>query len=492
MATASQVGAHRLRRRGGDAQARDEVRAARSSDSRGTRPTEAAAQRARRRVHAASTTCAQRRPIAAPRCATSCAGSGWRRGAPRVATRVIELRRCHERARTRLRRATALIGERAAARAAQLHVAGAATYTDDIAEPRGTLHVAVGAAPGRTRASSRSISTAVRAAPGVVAVVTAGGIPGRQRRRPDPARRSDLRPRPGRVRRASRCSPWRRPSVKAARRAAKLARFDYRAVARDPDHRRRAGGAERTCCRRCTSRAAMPRPRIARRRTGCAARLRGGGQDHFYLEGQIALAVPREHGGMQIHARRSIRAKCSTWSRTRSASPRTMSSSNAGAWAAASAARKRRWRCSPASPRITRAPDRARGQAAPRPRRRHALDRQAPRVRVRVRRRLRRRRAASSGSTSRSRRAAGFPPTCPAPSTTARCSTSTTPTGCPTSRSQLPLQDQHGLRYRVPRLRRPAGHVPDRARDRRDRAVASAAIRSTCAAPTCTARRRAT
>ena len=33
-------------------------------------------------------------------------------------------------------------------------------------------------------------------------------------------------------------------------------------------------------------------------------RLRGtfacGGQDHFYLEGQIALAIPREHGGMQV------------------------------------------------------------------------------------------------------------------------------------------------------------------------------------------------
>ena len=29
--------------------------------------------------------------------------------------------------------------------------------------------------------------------------------------------------------------------------------------------------------------------------------VRAGGQDHFYLEGQIALAVPREHGGMQIY-----------------------------------------------------------------------------------------------------------------------------------------------------------------------------------------------
>ncbi len=29
--------------------------------------------------------------------------------------------------------------------------------------------------------------------------------------------------------------------------------------------------------------------------------VRSGGQDHFYLEGQIAMAVPREHGGMHIY-----------------------------------------------------------------------------------------------------------------------------------------------------------------------------------------------
>ncbi|MEO8509247.1 MAG: xanthine dehydrogenase molybdopterin binding subunit, partial [Betaproteobacteria bacterium] len=29
--------------------------------------------------------------------------------------------------------------------------------------------------------------------------------------------------------------------------------------------------------------------------------VRAGGQDHFYLEGQIALAIPREHGGVLIH-----------------------------------------------------------------------------------------------------------------------------------------------------------------------------------------------
>ena len=82
-----------------------------------------------------------------------------------------------------------------------------------------------------------------------------------------------------------------------------------------------------------------------------------GGQEQFYLEGQIAYAIPqrgRRHAACT--ARPSIRARCSTWSRTRCGcrcAPACMS--NAGAWAAASAARNRSRRCSPASPRSPRA-----------------------------------------------------------------------------------------------------------------------------------------
>src|SRR5262249_25497244 len=32
-----------------------------------------------------------------------------------------------------------------------------------------------------------------------------------------------------------------------------------------------------------------------------SGRFRCGGQDHFYLEGQISLAVPGENGGMRVH-----------------------------------------------------------------------------------------------------------------------------------------------------------------------------------------------
>ncbi len=61
---------------------------------------------------------------------------------------------------------------------AHLHVAGEATYIDDIPELAGTLHCALGLSPvanGRLKAMRLD---AIRAMPGVVAVLTAADIPG--------------------------------------------------------------------------------------------------------------------------------------------------------------------------------------------------------------------------------------------------------------------------------------------------------------------------
>ena len=62
---------------------------------------------------------------------------------------------------------------------ARLHVMGAATYVDDIREPDGTLHVACGLSPKARGTISALDLTAVGAAPGVVAVLSAADIPGR-------------------------------------------------------------------------------------------------------------------------------------------------------------------------------------------------------------------------------------------------------------------------------------------------------------------------
>jgi CO/xanthine dehydrogenase Mo-binding subunit len=62
---------------------------------------------------------------------------------------------------------------------AHLHVTGEALYTDDIPEVRGTLHAAIGMSE-RAHARIKSIDlTKVRAAPGVVAVLTAKDVPGK-------------------------------------------------------------------------------------------------------------------------------------------------------------------------------------------------------------------------------------------------------------------------------------------------------------------------
>ena len=61
---------------------------------------------------------------------------------------------------------------------AHKHVTGAAEYTDDITEPVGTLHAYLGLSD-RAHAEIVSIDLdAVRAAPGVVGVLTAADIPG--------------------------------------------------------------------------------------------------------------------------------------------------------------------------------------------------------------------------------------------------------------------------------------------------------------------------
>src|SRR3954467_13749034 len=59
------------------------------------------------------------------------------------------------------------------------HVTGSATFVDDVREPEGLLHIAVGGAPVAARQLLGIDLDAVRAAPGVVAVLTAADIPGK-------------------------------------------------------------------------------------------------------------------------------------------------------------------------------------------------------------------------------------------------------------------------------------------------------------------------
>ena len=61
---------------------------------------------------------------------------------------------------------------------AALHVAGEAAYVDDLPELAGTLHVGLGLSSHAHARLGAVDLDAVRAAPGVVAVLTAADIPG--------------------------------------------------------------------------------------------------------------------------------------------------------------------------------------------------------------------------------------------------------------------------------------------------------------------------
>ena len=192
----------------------------------------------------------------------------------------------------------AIVGTPAPHDSASLHVAGEASYTDDLPEPRGMLHAAVGVSPHAHGTIDRLVLDAVRNAPGVVAVITGADVPGVNDvgpiQRDDPILAERVVEFAGQPVFAVAAT-----SVHAARRAAGLAdiaiaplpallTIDDALAARSyvlpPVHVARGDAAG----------AIAAAPHRLRGRFAC------GGQDHFYLEGQIALAIPREHGGMHV------------------------------------------------------------------------------------------------------------------------------------------------------------------------------------------------
>ncbi|HEX8573006.1 MAG TPA: xanthine dehydrogenase molybdopterin binding subunit [Allosphingosinicella sp.] len=180
---------------------------------------------------------------------------------------------------------------------ADLHVAGAATYVDDLPEAPGTLHLAFGLArDGHSRLTGVDLA-AVRASPGVVAVFTAADIPGENNVGPvfhdDRLFAEDEILYPGQPLFVVAAT-----SARAARVAARLAKVETEPLP-----------ALVTIADALEAGSEFEAPQIMARGDAGAAldsaghrvsgRLEMGGQEHFYLEGQAALATPGERG--QIH-----------------------------------------------------------------------------------------------------------------------------------------------------------------------------------------------
>jgi xanthine dehydrogenase large subunit len=183
---------------------------------------------------------------------------------------------------------------------ARKHVAGSAPYVDDLPEPQGTLHLAIGLSPAaRGRLIDLGLD-AVRAASDVVAVLTAEDIPGRN----DIAPALNDEP----LLAEERVLYFGQPiflvvatTRDAARLAARLARPVIEkekpsvtiedALARGetvlPDYAFGRGDVSRV---------------LAEAPLRASGQVRIGGQEHFYLEGQVAFAIPGEDGEMLVHS----------------------------------------------------------------------------------------------------------------------------------------------------------------------------------------------
>jgi xanthine dehydrogenase large subunit len=181
------------------------------------------------------------------------------------------------------------------------HMTGEAVYVDDIREPVGTLHAAPGYAPIAAGRATRIDLEAVKKAPGVVDVLTAVDIPGVNDISPkqlgdDPAITPERITFYGQV-----LFVVLAESRDQARRAVKLARIatapgmplidvDDALVADSKIH------ADHSFIR------GEPTDEISRAPRQITGEFRMGGQEHFYLEGQVALAVPGEDGDMLVHS----------------------------------------------------------------------------------------------------------------------------------------------------------------------------------------------
>jgi len=193
------------------------------------------------------------------------------------------------------------VGKPFAHDSAELHVTGRAVYIDDMPEPEGLLHVAPGFARDAScgRITSLDLS-AVEASPGVVKVLTAKDIPGRNDCSPslgdDPIfAESDI------VFHGQVVFAVVAETREAARRAARLARIvvDKSKPVVTADEAIRAGTKdvlpEYTFTRKDAAAAIAASP------NSLLDSFLIGGQEHFYLEGQISMAVPDEKGGMVVH-----------------------------------------------------------------------------------------------------------------------------------------------------------------------------------------------
>ena len=195
---------------------------------------------------------------------------------------------------------TSVMGKPTPHESAQLHLTGKALYIDDIAAPEGCLHAYVGMANVACGLLKRQDLTAVAAADGVVDVITAEDIPGHADIGPvfggDPLLVEEH------------ISYFGQPifavaatSRDAARRAALLGQNDIEAT--PPlltlEQAQTSGKKVRPSHSLVKGDSATA---LTESVNTLSINQHVGGQEHFYLEGQVSLAIPQDNGGVLVHS----------------------------------------------------------------------------------------------------------------------------------------------------------------------------------------------
>ncbi|MHA7880388.1 MAG: xanthine dehydrogenase molybdopterin binding subunit [Saccharospirillum sp.] len=195
--------------------------------------------------------------------------------------------------------ATGNVGVPLAHESAIRHVTGAARYVDDLPEPQGLLHAAVGLAQCGPGTIAQLDVSAVRSAPGVVEVITVEDAPGKTDI--GPVFPGDRLLADGAVLYAGQpLFAVAATGYEQARQATALAQCEVNA--RPPvlsiDQARAQNTTVGDPVTFTLGDAGAAHEGAAHR---VAGELRINGQEHFYLEGQVSLAIPEEDGAMLIY-----------------------------------------------------------------------------------------------------------------------------------------------------------------------------------------------
>jgi xanthine dehydrogenase large subunit len=190
------------------------------------------------------------------------------------------------------------IGKDVAHDSAAKHVSGEALYIDDLPEPANLLHAYIRLSEHAHARITKLDVTAVPAMPGVAAVMTAADVPGVNDVGPalpgDPIFADGLVEYCGQSIFAVAAD-----SMANARRAAMAATIEYDVLPSILTIDEALAAHNILLPTQTMSRGDAPAA-LARSQHRLSGRIDVGGQEHFYLEGQVAMAIPREDGDMHV------------------------------------------------------------------------------------------------------------------------------------------------------------------------------------------------